>query len=46
MDFDKANLDMNTLEQFKVILEDWIPQDASIAIAINNTFVFFQFGRS
>jgi two-component system, LytTR family, response regulator len=42
MDFDKVNLDMNTLEQLKIILEDWIPQDASIAIAINNTFVYFR----
>lgn len=29
------------LEQFKVILEDWIPKDASIAIATDNTYVYF-----
>lgn len=29
------------LEQYKNILEDWIPKDSSIAIAINNSYVYF-----
>ncbi|RHW32792.1 LytTR family transcriptional regulator [Lysinibacillus yapensis] len=29
------------LEQFKMILEDWIPKDASIAIAIAGNYVFY-----
>lgn len=37
------NLDIekSILEQYKTILEDWIPQDASIAIAMNNQFIYF-----
>lgn len=29
------------LEQYKIILEDWIPKDSSIAIATNNSYVYF-----
>jgi len=28
-------------EQFKIILEDWIPKDASIAIALGSTYVYY-----
>ena len=42
MDFNTVELSKNTLEQYKVILEDWIPTDASIAIAINDTFIYFR----
>lgn len=28
-------------EQFKIILEDWMPKDASIAIAMDNTYIYF-----
>lgn len=31
-------------EQYKIILEDWIPNNASIAIAIGDTFVYFGSG--
>lgn len=42
MDLNKVEFSKNTLEQYKVILEDWIPEDASIAIAVNDTFIYFQ----
>ena len=29
------------LEQYKVILEDWISEDASIAIALNNSYISY-----
>lgn len=29
------------LEQFKFLLEDWIPKDSSITIATNDTYVYF-----
>lgn len=29
------------LEQYKVILEDWIPKDASIVIALGDTYVYY-----
>ena len=32
------------LEQYKTILEDWIPSNASIAIAVKDTFVYFGSG--
>ena len=42
MDFNKVELENTILEQYKIILEDWIPQDASIAIATRNKFVYFR----
>lgn len=32
------------LQQYKVILEDWIPQHASIAIALDDTYIYFGSG--
>ena len=29
------------LEQYKMILDDWIPNEASIAIAINNSYIYY-----
>jgi len=31
----------NALEQFKILLEDWIPKDASIAIAVDASYIFY-----
>lgn len=31
----------NRFEEIKIILEDWIPKDASIAVAVNNQYVYF-----
>lgn len=45
MDLNKTNVEKNVLEQYKVILEDWIPNDASIAIAVNDTFIYFRSGH-
>lgn len=33
------------LEQFKIILEDWIPKNASIAIAVDQTYIYFSEGE-
>ncbi len=41
--FEKGDLHIkkSVLEQFKVILEDWIPEHALIAIAVEKHFVYF-----
>lgn len=41
MEMENLHVSKKGLEQFKVILEDWIPKDASIAIALNNTYVYY-----
>ena len=38
------DISKDQLEQYKTILEDWIPSNASIAIAIKDTFVYFGSG--
>lgn len=45
MNLNKVEIDKSIFEQYKVILEDWIPQDASIAIAVNDTYTYFQSGH-
>lgn len=42
MEWNKDEFIKNTLEQYKIILEDWIPEDASIAIAVNDTIIYFR----
>ncbi|WP_332651841.1 LytR/AlgR family response regulator transcription factor [Lysinibacillus sp. 54212] len=37
-------IDRKVLDQYKVILDDWIPKTAAIAIAIENTYVYFTSG--
>lgn len=32
------------LQQYKVLLEDWLPKNASIAIALNQTYIYFASG--
>ncbi len=34
MEMNNLKLSKNELEQFRTILQDWIPNDASIAIAL------------
>jgi len=34
----KTNME---LEQYKIILEDWIPKDSSVAIAVDSSYVYF-----
>lgn len=41
MDLRNLDIEKTILEQYKTILEDWIPRDASIAIAMNNQFIYF-----
>ena len=45
MTFNKIDVEKSILDQYKVILEDWIPNDASIAIAVNDTFIYFRSGH-
>lgn len=45
MNLNKVDVEKSVLEQYKVILEDWIPSDASIAIAVNDTFIYFRSGH-
>ncbi|MCH7323765.1 LytTR family transcriptional regulator [Solibacillus sp. MA9] len=45
MNLNKVDVEKSVLEQYKVILEDWIPSDASIAIAVNYTFIYFRSGH-
>lgn len=32
----------DVFQQYKIILEDWIPHDATILIALNDTYVYFE----
>lgn len=45
MSLNKLEIDKNLVEHYKIILEDWIPSDASIAIALNDTFIYFRSGH-
>lgn len=41
MELESFHLAKEQFEQFKILLEDWMPKDASIAIALENTYVYF-----
>lgn len=41
MEIGNLNVSKEGLEQFKLILEDWIPKDASLAIALDNTYIYY-----
>lgn len=45
MNTEGMDISKDVLGQYKVILEDWIPSNASIAIAIEDTFVYFGSGH-
>lgn len=45
MDTNELNFEKEVLQQYKIILEDWIPASSSIAIAVNDTYVFFFSGH-
>ncbi len=45
MSFENINIEKEQVEQYKAILEDWIPSDASIAIAMKDTFIYFGSGH-
>ena len=45
MSLQKIDVEKNVLTQYKTILEDWIPAEASIAIAVNNTYIYFSTGH-
>lgn len=41
MEISNLHVSKEGLEQFKLILEDWVPKDSSIAIALDNRYVYF-----
>lgn len=41
LNLENFDIEKSILDQYKTILEDWVPKDASIAIALNNQFVYF-----
>lgn len=45
MIFEEIKLSTEVIEQFNTILEEWIPSDASVAIAFRDTFVYFRSGH-
>ena len=45
MTLQNDNTNKDVLEQYKTILKDWIPSNASIAIAVKDTFVYFGAGH-
>lgn len=45
MSLKNFNTGKESVAQYKAILEDWIPNDASIAIAMKDTFVYFGSGH-
>lgn len=45
MSLQKIDVEKDILNQYKTILEDWIPAEASIAIAANNTYIYFSTGH-
>lgn len=45
MSLQNIEIEKSILNQYKIILEDWIPQDASIAIAVNSSFIYFSTGH-
>ena len=45
MSLQKIDVEKDILNQYKTILEDWIPPEASLAIAVNNTYIYFSTGH-
>ena len=45
METNNTDLEKEALLQYKIILEDWIPTTASIAIAIKDAYIFFSSGH-
>lgn len=45
METNNMNFEKDVLQQYKVILEDWIPTTASIAIAVNDVYIYFSSGH-
>ncbi|MEG0386522.1 MAG: LytTR family DNA-binding domain-containing protein [Solibacillus sp.] len=45
MIFEDVKIRIEEIEQFNTILEEWVPNDASIAIAFQDTFVYFRSGH-
>lgn len=45
MIFEDIKISTEEIEQFNTILEEWVPNDASIAIAFQDTFVYFRSGH-
>lgn len=45
MIFGDVKINTEEIDQFNTILEEWIPSDASIAIAFQDTFIYFRSGH-
>lgn len=45
LDINKEDFEKDFIQQYKNILEDWIPTASSIAIAVQDTYVFFSSGH-
>lgn len=41
MEVNNLHVSKERLEQFKILLEDWLPKEASIAIALDNSYVYY-----
>lgn len=44
MKSENLTFEKDVLQQYKIILGDWIPPNASIALAVNNTYIYFGSG--
>ncbi|BDH59958.1 LytR family transcriptional regulator [Lysinibacillus sp. PLM2] len=45
MEIENFQVPKTELDQFKVILEDWVPKDASLAIAIDDSYIYSVLSR-
>ena len=44
MDINGRDFEKEIIQQYKVILEDWVPTSSTIVIAVQDTYVFFSSG--
>ena len=44
MTMEKTGITKEVLQQYAMIMEDWIPKDAAIAIAIGEHYVYYAAG--
>ena len=44
LDIYKENFEKDFIQQYKIILDDWIPTSSTIVIAVQDTYVFFSSG--
>lgn len=44
LDINKEDFEKDFIQQYKIILDDWIPTSSTIVIAVQDTYVFFSLG--